>query len=95
MNIKQKIFRISMLMLATFLGWYMIIAFTEWDLNWIEYLSDATNTSRSYFVLGVAVKIVLDFWLWSYIKDKWFHRHADDDKKIQDSEQDKLRKFFN
>jgi len=95
MNIKQKIFRISMLMLATFLSWYMIISFIEWDINWIEYLTNANGSSRAYFVLGVGVKILIDFWMWSYIKDRYFDRHAQDDRKLEEENRDKLRKHFN
>jgi len=95
MDIKQKIFRISILMLATFLAWYMIISFVEWDINWIKYLSDATGSARALFVLGIGVKILLDFWAWSYIKDRYFDRHAQDDRELEKKNRDKLRKHFN
>ena len=95
MNIKQKIFGISMLILVTFISWYMIISFIEWDINWIEYLTDTSGRARAFFVLGVGVKIVIDFWIWGYIKDRYFDRHAQDDKELEKENRDKLRKHFN
>lgn len=92
---KQTIYKVSLLMLTTFILWYGIISFIQWDISWIQNLATASNSMRTWFFLGVITKIVLDFWLWSYIRDKWFDSYVDEDKEIEKAEQEKLRKTFN
>ncbi len=91
---KQTIYRVSLLMLSTFVLWYMVISFIEWDMSWIQHIVD-DKQMRYSFLVGFIIKILLDFWLWSYIKDKYFHTYVDADKKLEEENQEKLRKTFN
>lgn len=72
----------------------MIISFIEWDMGWIEGLAHS-STYRTVFLSGLVIKLVLDFWLWSYVKNKWFDAYVDEDKKLEKENQEKLRKTFN
>lgn len=91
----KTFYRITLLMLTTFIMWYMIISFIEWDMSWIQRIATAGSGSRSIFVLGIVIKVLLDFWLWSYIRDKWFDSYVNEDKELERAEQEKLRSTFN
>jgi hypothetical protein len=92
----MKHYRLPLLILTTFLLWYGIFSFIEWDFGWIQYATVyASPLNRSFFVLAIIIKLVIDFWLWSYIRDKWFDDYVDEDKKLEKENQEKLRKTFN
>lgn len=91
----KTFYRITLLMLTTFVMWYMIISFIEWDMSWIQHIATAGSGARSIFVLGIVIKVLLDFWLWSYIRDKWFDSYVNEDKELEKAEQEKLRSTFN
>ena len=92
---KQTIYRVSLLMAITFILWYGIISFIQWDISWIKDIATTSNLMRSSFFAAIVIKIGIDFWVWSLIRDKWFDPYVDEDKRIEKENQEKLRKTFN
>lgn len=58
------------LVLTTFILSYLIVGFVRWEWDWVKHLADTNGTNRLWFVLVVVAKLLIDFGLWSYIKDK-------------------------
>lgn len=58
------------LVLTTFILSYLIVGFVRWEWDWVKHLADTNGTNRLWFVLTVVAKLLIDFGLWSYIKDK-------------------------
>ena len=84
----------TLLFLITTAIWYVTIAFIKWDIVWIDMLSDMSMQMRSYFFLGIIGKIVIDFWIWSYIKVYYLDKDLDGEATAEKAEQDKLKNKF-
>ncbi len=91
----KKAKHFAILSLLTFVLWYAVIGIIEWDINWIDFMPDATRSQRGYFILGVLIKLGLDIWLWSYIKNKYFDQDPSEEEARLKAENEKLRKMFN
>jgi len=91
----KRVKQFTLLSIITLILWYIVIAIVDWDSTWIDFMPTATNSARAYFVLFFLIKIGLDVWLWSYIRNRYLDNDMSLEEAAKKAEEEKLKNMFN